>query len=369
VKKTFGTDPPTSGWTAASQPGDVRVGPILAIPDVLTELGVSPQRALAQAGVDPRLFDGPDNRIQLDDLGCLFDTCVALTGCHHFGLLVGERFDLKALGALGQLLRNSATVGDALRSLLLHIHFQDRGAAPVLLAPGPAHVMLGYSVYRHGTPAIEQILDAAIAIGHRILCELCGSDWHALRVRFAHVQPGNIAPYRRVFRSNVAFGAEVSGLIFPASLLEKPIAGADATLHDRVAKSIREAEEPLSFAERVQGILPQMLMSGMASADSVAHLFAIHERTLRRRLAEDGKNLQQLINDARFELAKQLLQNTELSVLAIATALRYDDPNAFSRAFRSWADTSPTQWRARHRSDAGGRGVAFPRDPRRPLLR
>jgi AraC-like DNA-binding protein len=33
-------------------------------------------------------------------------------------------------------------------------------------------------------------------------------------------------------------------------------------------------------------------------------------------------------------------------VAEIATALRYDDANAFSRAFRKWAMLSPTQWRA-----------------------
>jgi AraC-like DNA-binding protein len=332
-----------------SEPGDVRVGPILAIPDILTELGVSPQRAFTQAAVDPRLFQNPENRIQIEALGYLFDTCVALTGCHHFGLLVGERFDLKGFGPLGYLLRNSATVGEAIRSLLLHLHLHDRGAAPVLLAPDPSCVILGYSVYRHGTPAIAQILDAAIAIGYRILTELCGPTWKALRVQFSHSRPGNAAPYRRMFRSNVSFDAEVSGLVFDSSWLKKPIAGADATLHDLVAKAILDARVngPMSFADKVEGVLPQMLLSGMASAEAVARLFAIHERTLRRRLADEGKNLQQLINQTRFELAKQLLQNTGLSVSAIATALQYRDPNVFSRAFRNWANLSPTQWRSR----------------------
>jgi len=85
----------------------------------------------------------------------------------------------------------------------------------------------------------------------------------------------------------------------------------------------------------------------MASADAVARLLAIHERTLRRRLEAEGRSLQQLINQTRFDLARQLLANTTLSVAEIAVALRYDDPNVFSRAFRNWAQLSPTQWRSR----------------------
>jgi AraC-like DNA-binding protein len=349
VEKNAELKPRLSRALMTSGPGDVRVGPALAISDVLSTLGVNPQQAFAQAGVDPLLFEDPDNRVSLDALGNLVETCVALTGCEHFGLLVGERFELKSFGPLGYLIKNSATVGDALRSLLLHLHLHDAGGAPLLLAPDSSCVILGYSIYRHGTRGLDLILDAVVAIAWRILAELCGPAWKPLRVQFSHSQPDNVAAWRRMFGSNVSFEAEVSGIAFAASWLDRPIDGADATLYDFLAKAIRDAEahEPLSFADQVERVLPQMLLSGTASADAVARLFAIHERTLRRRLEAEGKSLQQLINQSRFELAQQLLANTALTVSAVATALRYEDPNVFSRAFRNWAKLSPTQWRAR----------------------
>ena len=147
--------------------------------------------------IDPRLFEDPDNGLSINALGSLLEACVELTGCTHFGLLVGERFDLKGFGPLGELLRNSATVGQALRSLVLHLHLQDRGAAPVLLAPDSSYVILGYSIYRHGTPAAAQILDGGIAIAWRILAELCGPTWRAMQVRFPHAQPASLFAFRR----------------------------------------------------------------------------------------------------------------------------------------------------------------------------
>jgi AraC-like DNA-binding protein len=334
----------------ASGPGDVRVGPILAIPAVLTELGVRPQRAFAQAGVNPQVFQDPESRMPFEAVGRLLETCVALTGCLHFGLLVGMRFDMKGFGTLGYLMRNSATVGEAIRSLLLHLHLHDRGAAPVLLTPDPKTFILGYSIYRHSTQtaAHAQIYDAAIAIAYRILRELCGPKWKALRVQFSHSRPSSITRYRQLFRSDVSFDAEVSGIVFAASWLDREIEGADATLHGVLAKAIRDAEAsgPLTFTEQVQAVLHQMLLSGTASAKAVAQLFAVPERTLRRRLSGEGTSLQQLINQTRFDLAQQLLQNTGLPVSEIAAALQYADPNAFSRAFRNWANLSPSQWRA-----------------------
>ena len=348
MKKVVEPQRPSRTAINVSGPGDVRIGPVLAIPDVLSGLGVSPHKAFAQAGFDPRLFDDADNRVSLDALGNLVEICAALTNCAHFGLLVGERFELKGFGPLGYLMKNSATVGDALRSLLLHLHLHDAGGAPLLLAPDASCVILGYTIYRHGTRGVDLVLDAVVAIAHRILVELCGPAWMPLRVQFSHSQPEDVAAWRRVFGPNLSFGAEVSGVVFDASWLARPVEGADATLHAVLARAIRREQThgALSVADQVERALPQMLLSGMASAPAVARLFSIHERTLRRRLAAEGKSLQQLINQSRFELAQQLLSNTTLPVSEIAAALRYDDPNVFSRAFRGWAGLSPTQWRA-----------------------
>lgn len=330
-----------------SAPGNVRIGPVLALPAVLRDLGVEPLRAFAQAGVDSRLFDDPDSRMPLAALGGLLEACVALTSCRHFGLLVGSRFDLAAFGPLGTLLRNAPTVGDAVRELLLHLHLHDRGAAPVLLRTEPSFVTLGYSLYRHGLPATAQIHDAVIAIGHRMLAELCGRAWKAQRVQFAHGRPAQVAPYRRAFGPSVEFDAQVSGIVFASSWLDRPIEGADAGLHKLAARAIRDAEArgSIGLSEPVQGMLHQMMLGGMANAEAVARALGLHERTLRRRLREEGKSLRQLINQTRFELAQQLLQNTGLPVSEIAAALQYADASAFARAFNGWAQTSPRQWR------------------------
>lgn len=338
-----------AGKLAVSRPGELRVGPIRALPTVLHEFGIRPQRAYEQAGVDPALFDDADNRAPLETIGRLLETCAALTACPHFGLLVGDRFQLKDLGPLGYLLRNCATVGDAVRSLVLHLHVYDRGAAPVLLARYPASMLLGYSVYGHGLPGLAHIYDAAIAIGNRMMGELCGPKWKARSVHFAHRRPQLAAAYRRVFRTSVLFDAETTGIVFASSWMQRPIDGADPALRDFIAAALNDATAngSMSLGEKVQCVLPQLVLSGSASATAVAQLFGMQERTLRRRLAEESKSLQHLINEARFERARQLLSDTELSVAQIAAALHYADPNVFSRAFRNWAKVSPSQWRSR----------------------
>ena len=314
---------------------------------MLREWGVEPQRAFALAGVEPGLFDDADSRLPFETLSRLLDICSELSGCAHFGLAVGERFELRAFGALGELMRNCPTLGDALHCLLYNLHLHDHAAAPLLLRVESGCVLLGYSIYRHGSAAALQVLDAAIAVGYRLLAELGGRRWRPVRVQFAHRRPRSAAAYRAVFGPKLVFDAEVSGIVFDADWLGQRIEHADATLHARLSQAMREAEASSAerVSDRVHGVLHQMLPGGDVSSAAVARHFGLHERSLRRRLAAEGESLQQLVGRMRFELARQLLRNTGLRVTQIGLALDYEGANAFSRAFRSWAQCSPMQWR------------------------
>lgn len=328
--------------------GDVRIGPVLAIPTVLCDLGVAPQGVFRRAGVMLNSFKNPEARIAFEALGCLFLECVAATNYNNFGLLVGGHFRMRDLGAVGYLMSNSATVGEALRALLLHLHLQDRGAIPILLDLEPSKLLLGYSIYRHGIPGVAYIYDVAVAIGYQILIDICGPNWRPLRVQFSHHRPKDIGPYRHFFGVNVQFDAEVSGIAFASSWFDHPVAGADPSLRNLIAAAIKQAQADggMNFSDEVQAALHQAILGGTSSAENVASFFGIHERTLRKRLTAEGTNFQQLVNQTRFELARQLLENTQLPLSEIAVAMGYADPAVFSRAFRNWAKVSPKQWRA-----------------------
>jgi len=77
---------------------------------VLAELGTSPERIIAEAGLDPRLFDDGNNLISFRALSHLLALCVERTNCPHFGLLVGQKATLSSLGLVGLLMRHAETL-------------------------------------------------------------------------------------------------------------------------------------------------------------------------------------------------------------------------------------------------------------------
>jgi AraC-like DNA-binding protein len=80
----------------------------------------------------------------------------------------------------------------------------------------------------------------------------------------------------------------------------------------------------------------------------VAGELRMSTRTLQRRLTAEGATFQQLMEDARRELARHYLLNSSLELNETAYLLGYEDANSFFRAFHYWEGTSPGEWRTSH---------------------
>jgi AraC-like DNA-binding protein len=69
------------------------------------------------------------------------------------------------------------------------------------------------------------------------------------------------------------------------------------------------------------------------------------ERTLRRKLSDEGVQLRALIEQTRRDQACRYLASSNLSVSEIAYRLGFAHPPAFHRAFKRWLDKSPMEYR------------------------
>lgn len=325
---------------------DVRIVVLTPIPALLREHGRDPRRLLAGVGLAEAAFARPDDRIPFAVAGALLAVCAKATGAPAFGLLVAARFTLDQMGLLARLMRNSETVGDAMSSLVRHLHVNDRGAVPYLTDLGHGHAALGYVLFRHDTPGAAHVYDLALGIGCAILRALCGPAWRPVRVSLAHQRPRDPRPWRRHFGAPVEFDAPHSEIVFPARWLAHRIADADAA-NARAAEQAALALEADGgrVAPRVRRIVHGLALTGEASAVRVAGLLGLHERALRRRLRDEGTNLHTLVATARVEIARQLLQETRLPIAEVAATLHYADATSFARAFRRATGRSPSAWR------------------------
>jgi AraC-like DNA-binding protein len=332
-------------WGRTIVEGQQRVGPMVEVPEVLRELGKDPTSVIAAAGVDPNVLRNPENVLSFLEVGRLFQACVAATDCQHFGLLVGQRSATTSLGLVGRLMRNAATLKDAIVDLCCHQQRYIRGSVIYLIVRNQI-AFWGYAVHHPGMQAIEQLGDGAAAVGFNMMKELTGITPD--EVYLSRHAPSDVGPYRRVFGMLPRFNAEQNALAFSASVLAHPVRDADRDLRVILEKKVAAywtVKQPDIMDQIIRILRPRVVFADTSLAD-VATDLSMHRRTLNRRLQARGTSFRQLLQEARFEAAKQLLAATRMDVSDIALALDYADPSSFVHAFQRWSGTTPSKWRA-----------------------
>ena len=102
-----------------------------------------------------------------------------------------------------------------------------------------------------------------------------------------------------------------------------------------------------AFRREVEAKLKERLAGGEANVDSVASALGLSRQTLYRRLKAEGATFEQLLDELRRRLALRYVGREGMSAKAAAWRLGFSDPAAFSRAFKRWTGTSPSEYRSR----------------------
>ena len=332
-----------------SREGTVRIGTVAALPAVLRDLGVDPNEVLTEAGLALKLFDDSDNVISYACRSHLLEACVAKTGCRHFGLLLGQQVGLSSLGLVGYLVQNSPDVASALCNLRHYSHLHVQGGE-VILMRDERLAFLGYRICQSRVEASTQIYDGANAIAFNILRKLCGRNWAPTKVCFCHRKPIDLEPFNQFFWAPLRFDSKQNGVFFHERWLKQPVQQADPELCRLLQKQINklEAEFRDDFPEQVRRVLQTALLMGHSKEDEVATLFSMHSRTLHRRLKAFNTSFRQIADETRFEVARQMLENSEKGLDQIAEVLGYGDTRAFIRAFKRWSGVTPARCRIHH---------------------
>lgn len=326
----------------------VSIGWVNTVIAAAQRLSVDANTLLSTAGIADSARR--QERWPIDDITRLWHAAQRCTGDPGFGLKVGAEFSPMSISGVGFALQSAATLREA---VVMVQRFQrlisDGGRFQVLagntatwLVYHPRQGKLAFSPHQ-----IEAVLAAVVGFANWVT----GTPVHPLRVQFSQARLGPLHGYQAVFQCPVEFEQAFSGVLMDNAVLDQPLPQADpqlAQVHERYTtarlaalgmSSVSVPEVRQWLAARLGPSLPRRALA--------AQVLGISERTLARRLREQGHSFDGLLDEARRERALQAVADPAASLPAIAESLGFAELSTFYRAFRRWTGLPPGRWRKR----------------------
>lgn len=316
----------------------------------LEERGVRLPAVLEVAGLPATFFDQERILVTTEELFALWRAIAETSGDPVIGLKLGseariERHDPTAIAALC-----SQSFRDAVGRMARYKQLTCPEEIRIRTGKDETAVEFVWLFAREAEPAVlvDLCLSWILAIGRR------GTGNQVTPRRLELTRP---SAHRKLleahFGCRAQFAANRNALVFRTNDLDRPFVTHNAELlamlGSQLEQELRARESDQSLADRVKVTVKRLLAGQRPSIHTVARRLGMSSRTLQRRLTDRGATFQELVEEARRELAHHYLGQSALELSETAYLLGYEDANSFFRAFQQWEGTSPGAWRKRHR--------------------
>lgn len=313
----------------------------------LQAAGIAAAPLLKEAGIPQSQIEQDGGWLPYISHARLLELAAKALDDPFLGLRLVKRIDPRDLGAFGYVGLSSRTFGDALLNLKNYAKVQteawsigiskDDETASITFSPARPE----FSSYRQAT---EVVVGGLIHIYQRFL----GRPLSPVRISFLHAPPKTLEGYEQLLACPVSFRQKRCEVVLYRMALDLPIGTAD----DKLLKILKQhCEEVLAkprssrsdLVVQVRQATSDLLPSGRAKASLVAREIGMTERTLHRRLADEGSSFSDILDNLRHELAVKYIQEETLNFKRIAFLLGYADQSAFSVAFKRWTGQTPKE--------------------------
>ena len=322
------------------------------------EHGVNPHRLLQHCGLDPLVLRRLDLYLPYARFAQALTLAAEAGNCPDFGLRLSEHHDYLVLGPFGLLLSQAESVDEVLKLTQQYVHLHAQGIE-LRAHWSEHHLEVEYRLHLPEPDDLRQLLELGLAVVHRTMRSLFGDQWQPMTVCMRHSCMGEAERYTDFFGCPVLFEQPHDSILVSAQISQlRPLEQRPQLKSHLLEQYAHRHQVPSDLASRVRLLLQSILPTGEAQLDVVARLLEKHPRSLQQALKKQSLSFRKLLDEVRYNEAKQQLQLSNQSITDLALHLGYADETAFSRAFKRWSGLPPRRWRERSRLAAGTEGTA-----------
>ena len=321
---------------------------VYTIARALEAAGVDPNTLLADIGMDPARLGDRSHRYSQEQVTQLWIAAVEATGDSAFGLKVARQIRPSTFDVVGYAMSCSATLRKAVERFARNARLISDSVTVEFIDQGDRYTV-EVDIQTGGQAPVFQTIDTIIA-GLLLFCEWIARERvTVVRVDFKHTATKDAKAYREIFGPNIHYDQPVNSITFRAAEFDRTIPSSNedlASFLEEMASRIMRLPQA-RFTAKVREALIGQLPNGDPTKRETARLLATTERTLLRRLQEEGASYQDVLDQLRQELAQKYLRRADLSTDKISELLGFSSSSTFSRAFVRWTGQRPSDWRRR----------------------
>jgi len=323
-------------------------------PDLVVDLGGDPGVLLQRCGSDLATLTDASSSVSYRLLVELLEHAATDLACSDFGLrLAALQGGGRVFGAMGVVMKNSTTLGDALDYVEKHAHAHSL-AARIRLEPNRTEqgTFVAHDILVGGLPNKRQAIEQLMLLGHLNAVEITGGHARVRRVHFRHHPLSSRSTYRRYFACEVCFDQKDDGILFSERDVRCPIVAPNAQAYEAatsfIASQFTRVTPPVHAL--VRAVILQLLGTEQCNNAQVAAELRLHPRTLHRRLRAEGKAFHEIKDEVRRDAALYYIKQTDLDLTQIAGRLGYAEHSVLTRSCVRWFSAAPSQVRLQNLS-------------------
>lgn len=333
-------------------PRNVSISLTQTIVRTLQHMGINnTDQLLTSVDIDPLQLDNTDNRIPFENQQKFWMLAYEAAGTDDFPILFAQQSQFATFNMAGHIATNVKTMGDSWDATEKYQELAGQGGKASIHRTDTT-VIMSYLPFAPNNPSSDvrscSILSAIINIGRWMI----GPIYTPLKVEFSIAPPADISLYQKFFKCPLLFNQTVNRITFDREIenIRIPYANLEVLkmMREKADKIIVELNADDSFSRQVSLLITSTLMHEEPDKTVIAAQLNISPRTLQRKLAKEDTSYQQLLDQIRYQLAQNYLQDTQLTVTDIAYMLGFTEPSAFYRAFKKWHGMTPGQYREKH---------------------
>ncbi len=325
---------------------------VLLIARAIDSYGCDSAEMFARVGLDYSRLRDPGARFSYAAVTRLWGLATEVTRDPGFGLTVAKLWHPTTLHALGHSWFASNNLAEAYERLQRYARFINTAANGALQIEKSADsYCLILDPSRMKLAPAPVAIDAALGMILNLSRGAYGEHFRPIRVSLQHDAPDGAKYLKRfndLFGAPVAFAQPENALWLDPGMVTESLATANpelARVNDRIVTGYLARLNRNDVTMRVKSKLIERLPSGQVSEEGIASSINVSQRSLQRKLKEQGMSFTQLLENTRRELSMQYVRNPQHSLNEVAFLLGFAEPSNFSRAFKRWYGQSPSQFR------------------------